>query len=487
MYDRKASSVSGLKGIADLVSRAMRLIDTVKEHTQPGALPTPEQLTPDTSTPSTSSAPAPAVAQQLSAALARTDRLTSTFSNAFGGDWVAREMKRALQGNELYLGSTAMHLSLRLQSTPQSSPEYCELQSSFGSTLLSLYELTHEDRHLQGAVGAVSLALRGDADGITSTTMVRVRNWVHSQRLLARKEQNIELLQDAVDIAKRTLDASRALYPDASEALDALALEMAECLLDRYRAMGKSEDIEDAIALLPTSGPDDDMQDIQTLCVNTEAHLERFLRTWNMDDIDKALFYALHLSDPDEPLVGLVPTPSVLPHPDTLRSLNILALTRAQRFKVVMDISDLDAAVTHARKLVKKCPETHPLYGVYLTDLALLLYQRFEADEDIRDLDESVERLSIAVHLPIAGTYAHYPAQAALGLALATHGDHTENLGEVDEGIRQLRLARRAFSGGAHLEAQIERDLATTLFYRFQLSQGAEDLDDAIRYAYSAL
>lgn len=205
MYDIKTSSVLGLKGIADLVSRAMRLIDTVKEHTQPSALPTPEQLTPDPSTPSTSSAPAPAVAQQFSTALAHTDRLTSTFSNAFGGEWVGREMKPVFQGNELYLGSTAMHLSLRLQSTPKSSPEYYELQSSFRSTLLNLYELTHEDRHLDGAVGAVSLALRGDADGITSTTVVHVRNWAHAQRLVARKEQNFELIQEAVDVAKRTL------------------------------------------------------------------------------------------------------------------------------------------------------------------------------------------------------------------------------------------------------------------------------------------
>ncbi|OJT06686.1 hypothetical protein TRAPUB_2464 [Trametes pubescens] len=486
MYDAKEFSTTNLKGVADFVTRAMRLIDAVKEHSErPEAASTPPTLRPSTA--SSSTAPPPDLTQYLSSALNRTKTLTSTFLKAFGGDWVSREMKRALQGNLIYLGSIAMNLSHRLQSTPESSPDYRDLQSSFGATLLSVYELTHDDRHLDAAVGAVSLAFSADAEGILSTTMVKVRNWAYSQRLLARRDQKFELLTDAVNVCKRTLHTSRSLYPDASDNFYALSLELAECLLDRYRAFGEVQDLQDIINLPFASGSDGDMQDVQTLCVLSEVHLKLFLRMWNLDHIDKALFYSAHLSDLDEPLIGPLPNPGTPPHPDAVRGLHVLALVRAQRFKVVMDVEDLDAAVTHARKAVQKCPEDHPMYALYVTDLALILHQRFEADEDIKDLDECVERLGIAAHLPIAGTYIHYPAKAAYGLALASHGEHTEDLREVDEGIRQLQLARRAFPGGAHLEAQIERDLATALFYRFQLSQRAEDLDDAIRYASSAL
>ncbi|EIW52063.1 uncharacterized protein TRAVEDRAFT_75481, partial [Trametes versicolor FP-101664 SS1] len=483
MYDAKEFSTSSLKGVADFVTRAMRLLDAVKEHSE--AAPTPHTL--GSSTASSSTAPPPDLTQHLSSALNRTETLTSTFSQAFGGDWVSREMKRALQGNLLYLGSMAMSLSHRLQFTPESSPDYRDMQSSFGATLLSVYELTHEDRHLDAAVEAVSLALSADAEGISATTMVRARNWAYSQRLLARRDQKFELLTEAVNVCQRTLQTSRSLYPDASDNLHALSLELAECLLDRYRALGEVQDLQEVISLLPTSGPDGDMQDVQTLCVLSEVHLELFLRTWNLDDIDKALFYSAHLSDADEPLIGPLQSTGTPPHPDAARSLHILALIRAQRFKVVMDIDDLDVAVTHARKAVQKCPEDHPMYVIYLTDLALVMYQRFEAEEDIKDLDECVNRLGIATHLLITGTYVHYPAQAAYGLALATRGEHADDIGQVDEGIRQLQFARRAFCGGAHLEAQIERDLATALFYRFQLSHRSEDLDDAIHYASSAL
>ncbi|KAH9846743.1 CHAT domain-containing protein [Lenzites betulinus] len=486
MYDAQEASIAGLTGVADLVLRSLRVIDTLKELPPPMlAEPQPGGAVP--SSPSSSITPAPDTTPSVSAAIAHKDNLASLLDKAFGGDWISREMNRALQGNDIYLASVAMQLSRRLQSTPESAPEYRELQSSFGLVVLQLYELTHLDTHLDAGVGAVSLAMTGNVDDESPGAVVRVCNWTYAQRLVARREQSFERIQHAVDIATRTLQISRVLHASrASSAQRMLSLELAECLLDQYRAFGRLQDLQDALDLLPTSRPDGDIQDSQTFCVLSEIHMERFIRTWNLDDIDRALYYTFQVRDIDDPLIGPRPQVGQPPHPDAARGLHVTALVLAQRFKVVMDIADLDNAVTHARNAVAKCTESHPLYVVYLTDLALLLYQRFEADEELADLDECVERLSIAAHLPLVGTYVHYPARAAYGIALATRGDHKEDLAEIDEGIRQLQLARRAFSGGAQIEAQIERDLSSALFFRFQLTQGSDDLDEAIRYATSA-
>ncbi|KAI0819379.1 hypothetical protein BC628DRAFT_1413763 [Trametes gibbosa] len=483
IYDAKEASTAGLTGVVDFVSRGLRVIDAIKELPALPLLAVPQPPPSSTASSSTSAtAPPSDPMPNISLALSHKQNVASLLDKAFGGDWISREMNRALQGNDVYLGSMAMQLSRRLQSTLESAPEYRELQSSFGLVLLQVYELTHLDSHLDAGVGAVSLAMTGNVNDESPAALVRIRNLAYAQRLVARREQSFERMQHVVDIATRTLQTSRTLHDEgASGAQRMLSLELAEFLLDQYRAFGRLQDLQDAVDLIPTSDPDGDIQDTQTLCVLSEIHLERFLRTWNMDDIDKALFYTVHVQDIDDNLIGSRPQASQPPHPDAARGLHIAALVRAQRFKVAMDMDDLDGAVTAGRKAVQKCSETHPLYVVYLTDLALLLHQRFEADEDVADLNECVERLSIAVHLPLTGTYCHYPARAALGLALSTRGDHLEDLAEIDEGVHDLQLARRSFSGGAHIEAQIERDLSFALFSRFQITQSTEDLDEAIR------
>ncbi|KAI0365391.1 hypothetical protein BV20DRAFT_1124975 [Pilatotrama ljubarskyi] len=479
MYDAKDSMSSGLASAMDLVARALQTIDVAKEQL---SAPAPEVLIPPAAA-SSSTGPPPELWTNFSAALSRTNNVMSSMSNSFGGNWMSREMARTLQGNELYLRATAQTLYLQLSSTDGSSPGFCDLQSAFGLALLHLYELTYDDEDLDGALRVLSQAVSQAT--VTLTTALRVRNWAYSQRLLARRDHTVEPLNHAIDVSQRMLDVFRTLYPDVSpDSPELLALELAECLLDRYRVLGEVTDLDRALQLLSTSLGESDMIDVHTLCVLSEAHLERFLRTWDLEDIDKMLYYTINLPDLDE---QLIPGAGTAPHPDASRGLYLLALSKAQRFEVVMDIDDLDEAVTFSRKAVKKCPEDHPLYVVYLTTLGALLYRRFEADEDIGDLDECVDKLSIAAQLPVERCHVHYPPQAALGLALARHGDCTDDLSDLDDGIRQLQLARKSFSGGAHLEARIERDLATALFFRFQLTHYVVDLDGAIQYASSAL
>ncbi|KAI0356767.1 hypothetical protein OH77DRAFT_1476957 [Trametes cingulata] len=484
MYDAKDMANSGLTSTMDLITRALRTLDIAQEHL---AAPAPEVLIPPAAPSSSTGAP-PQLWTNLAAALSHSNNLVSSMSNSFGGNWMSREMARTLQGNELYLRATARTLYLQLQSKEPASPGIGDLQSAFGLTVLHLYELTHDDKDLDVALVAVSQALSQDAVGTVSpTTALRIRNWTYSQRLLARRERTVEPLDNSIDIAKRMLDIFRTLYPEISpESRDLLALELAECLLDRYRALGEVTDLDRALQILPTSQGKSDMLDTHTLCVLSELHLERFLRTWDLDDLDQMLYHTVGLRELDEPLIGAPPAAGASPHPDASRGLRLLALAHALRFEVVMDIDDLDKAVTYSRKAVKKCPEDHPLYVVFLTTLGTLLYRRYEADEDIADLDECVEKLEIAAQLPVERCYVHYPAQAALGLALARRGDLKDDLRELDDGVRHLQQTRKAFFGGAHLEARIERDLARALFFRFRLTQYVQDLDDAIQYAASA-
>ncbi|KAI0325844.1 hypothetical protein GY45DRAFT_1329797 [Cubamyces sp. BRFM 1775] len=483
-YDGTQAGVSMFEAVADDVKGALKIVDAFGDYLKPQPPP------PATSSVSSSStSPDPVVVDGISTQASRATSLLSQLSGSLGSNWMAEEVNRMLQANELYLHATAQKLSIQLQSMTEHSPNLRETQSAFGLVLLQLYELVHDDTCLNAAMGAVSVAITPQGSDATSPTLpIRVRNWAYAERLMARRERTFDSLQYVIGVVTKTLDVYQALdLPSSIPVRRALAMELAECCLDRYYACGQVSQLTMALDALRALEIGDSWADTRSLCVLSELHLERFLRTWNLDHIDKALYYTVNLQELDEPEQWLPSRHDSPPHPDAPRGLRITALCRAQRFEVVMDIADLDTSVSHARKAVRACAETHPMYVVYQTTLALVLYHRFEADQDARDLDECIELSGVAMHLPIEGSIVHYPAEAGYGLALARRGQLTENLMEIDEGVLHLQRARKAFVGGTHIEARIERDLATALFYRFQQTKDTDDLDTAIRYASSAL
>ena len=146
-----------------------------------------------------------------------------------------------LQSNELYLRATAHKLSIQLQSMSEHSSNLRETQSAFGLVLLQLYELLHDDTCLNAAMGAVSVAITPHDSFATSRTLpIRVRNWAYAERLVARRERAFDPLQHVIEVIMKTLSVHQALnLPDTSPDRRALAIELAECCLDRYHASGE--------------------------------------------------------------------------------------------------------------------------------------------------------------------------------------------------------------------------------------------------------
>ena len=417
--------------------------------------------------------------------------LMERMAKTFNEDSAATEISRTMQGNERYLRTAAERLATSLRSTPNDAPEYREQQSNFGLTLLHLYELTQEAPLLDAALGATTLAIATlEAYNFPPTATLLVRNWVFSQRLLSRRDQNLEEIERALEVGNMVLSESSGRYPDDINGRRLLCAELAECLLDKYRATGQVDYLEDSFELMQPASLDEDLDDTQCLCILAELHLKRFMRFGYVDDCDKALRFAIQMQHFEHDASSLgPPSPANPVHPDAPRALHVLAMAWAARFPIAVDIDELDRAVACARASVRICSPKNPLYPIYLSDLAYLLYQRFIADQDISDLEGAVNRLQAIAHGKSTSTctYVHYPPRAIFGLALAQYGSRTGDVHKIEEGAHLLALARRDFTGGAHLEARIEHDLATALFLGYKHLSALETLDEAIRHATSAL
>ena len=215
--------------------------------------------------------------------------------------------------------------------------------------------------------------------------------------------------------------------------------------------------------------------------------MERYARLGTLDDLDKAVYLAIlleHVAD-DSPLGAT--TSMHTPHPDAGPAMHLLSMSLAERFIIVMDANELNKAVVYGRKAVEMCTPEHPFSAMYLSSLASLLHQQFVAENDPTDLEECVEKAQTALSAVGPRCYPFYPPQAVLCLALARLGWSKNDAEQIDEGIRHLTVARKNFSGGPHLESRIEQDLANALLLKFEHTNAKDDLDDAVRYASSAL
>lgn len=475
LLDAREHATQEFQGFVDYVQRAFRAVDIAQKHLQQ------PEISPAPSPPSASASTTPqTIPNPVAHSLLQTGSIVDKMSQAFGGNFVSKEMSRMVQGNPAHLRAIAGQVAQSLQSAHESSDDFRIKQFTFGLTLLHLYELTYDSTELEAGVGATAAAANMSDGTLPPATTLLIRNWAYGQRLFARRESTTDPLDRAIKVGISIWDISLEHYPSDLAGRRLLAMELAECLLDRYRAVGGVQDLNDALDRIWSSHEDEELENAHSQCVLSDLYIERFLRLGRLADIDKALYYAMHLQQFHDDTLSTT-------HPDASHGLHVLAMTWAQRFTVVSDIEDFDKAVTYGRSAVRICPETHPLYPVYLADLATLLYGRNIADHDMADLEESIEKFRRALEHVVRGTYVHYPAQAGLGLALARHGELASQSTEIDEGIHHLTVARKAFSGGAHLEARLERDLSAALLIRYRETQERDDLDEAIRYASSAL
>ena len=434
-----------------------------------------------------SSAPSPAFQSEASLYVFIIRKLSDCLG--LRDNQMSKEMSRSLQGDERFLRAGLRELAQSLQSTPESSPSYPAVQSSIALVLLHLYELIHDSTYLDVAVDLASRGMVAAAhcDGFLLTVTFPIRNWMYSQRLLSRREGSADPLDRAIDIATTMLKASAECCPDDLGSRHLFAMELAECLLDRHRHLGDVRDLDDALSHIHVLVKDEELEDAHSCCVMGSLHLERYARLGTLDDLDIALYLAMFLQ-PIADETSLDATTSLYTrHPDAGPAVHLLAMSLAERFTVVIDAEELNKAVTYGRKAVEMCPQEHPCYAMYLSSLASLLHQRFVAEDNPADLEECVEKAQTSLSAVRPGCYPFYPPQAVLGLALARLGWCKNDGEQIAEGIRHLKVARKNFSGGPHLESRIQQDLASALLLKFEDSNAKDDLDDAVRYASSAL
>ena len=472
-------------GVTDSVMQGFRMLDAIEECTDNFLCRLSKPMHPRPA--STPSSPAPSDSSNELVSVSDINKLIESCGCRKG-------VTRATQGEERYLRSSARRLALSLQSTAESSFQDPLLQSTYALTLSHLYELSHDQNHLDAAVKAAwqaVTALPNPRGGLSPISVLLIRTWIYSQRLLSRKTGGVEFLDRAIKLGTATFRISSECCPGYFASRPLLSIELAECLFDRYRHLGDVKDLDNALSYASAACKEEEgcEDDQHSQYILGSLHLERYTRLGALDDLDEALSHFLepqHVGD-DSRLKDLARLCS-LADPDDVPPLRFLAMALAERFAVVMDIDDLNKAIGYMRKAVHLCPLEHPHHSLYLSDLASLLLRRFVAgnDSDLADLEESVETAYTALQAARPGYHPFYPLQAVLGLAL-THGASKRDAKRIDKGVSNLTAARRNFAGGAHFQSRIERDLSRALFIKFEHTNAMDDLDDAIRYATSAL
>ena len=411
-------------------------------------------------------------------------------ADSFGNNLSLKLWRETLTGSEPSLRSSARRLALSLRSTQKHSFQDPVLQSTFALTLLHLYEISHDQTHLDAAVKAAwqaVAALPPPRSGLPPITVLLIRNWMYSQRLVSRETGSVELLGRAVALGTSTLRISSECYPGHFAGRPVLTMELAECLFDRYRHLGDVKDLDDALSHVNAACEEEGFKDTHSRYVLGMLHLERYTRLGALDDLDEALYCVPELQKNDNQSQINEIKRRVCLDPDDIPSVHFLAMALAQRFTVVIDINDLNKAIEYGRKATQLCPLEHPHRSIYLSDLASLLHRRFAAQNDLADLEECVKNARVALKVARSGCYPFYPPQAVLGLALARLGASKGDAERIDKGISDLTAARRNFAGGLHLQSRIERDLSSALLIKFEHSTTTDDLDEAIHYATSAL
>jgi hypothetical protein len=96
------------------------------------------------------------------------------------------------------------------------------------------------------------------------------------------------------------------------------------------------------------------------------AYYERFLQRGSLDSLDRALYQGRKAFG----IVGGPPSPSTSEYnPDIAAGCHLFGLALAERFKMTLDIRDLDKAIINCEKAITLLSPTHPLFSPYKATL----------------------------------------------------------------------------------------------------------------------
>ncbi|MBE8476792.1 CHAT domain-containing protein [Streptomyces justiciae] len=208
----------------------------------------------------------------------------------------------------------------------------------------------------------------------------------------------------------------------------------------------------------------------------SQAHLLRYQHTGAATDLEAALSTARRsvraatVTDPDRGM-GLVN----------------LAGALAERYRSEGTTEDLDLAVDLMREAVTGLPPDHVLRARYLCDLGGLLGMRFTRHEDPADLDGSVTALRESTRAVPADPMGPGLALSNLGESLLLRHTLAGDPADLDEAVDALWRAVDTTPEEHVGRARYRSSLGAALCARFELRGDGADLDEAVAVLRAAV
>uniref|UniRef100_A0A8H8CDF7 CHAT domain-containing protein n=1 Tax=Psilocybe cubensis TaxID=181762 RepID=A0A8H8CDF7_PSICU len=380
---------------------------------------------------------------------------------------------RLYQTNERMIYANLKELVDFFITVPEDDDNYPMIESSIGITLLHLYEVNWENDVLEFGCEWTARALQ-KLSQLPEVRQVRlapilVRCWAYGQRLLVQTLGNIERLEASLALLKNSWGICNDFPEIPSRVMEFLRTELGFCLADHYRCTGNLDSLNECIVHLLALTEDKPTPTAATVVLGL-AYYDRFMHSGALDDLDRALARGIMCSQ--------IVVPPATEHQDYAADKaaghRLYALALSERFKMTMDIDDLNKAVKHGIKALGLLHPSHPLRVPYTVDLATILYSRHLAVEngtvDLRTALESVQTAITAADNDI-GRHSRIPAESTIGFLTAVSSEVNRDLSGVDAGISIIQKSRKNFSA---------------LLCRFRLGKNVEDFETALHHAQLA-
>lgn len=488
-YKPMDTARESIRGLLDMTGNTFRLIDAISK---------PQPTGPPNTSPSTSNSPTITPHSAIRTAFSSLFKDTSADTgNLQPPPLVPEEIfstsleaaTRVYQTNEIVLRTSIQKMYEHLRTVPENDSSYPFIQSVLGLSLLHLYEVTWDDDALDAGCEGTSLALQKlsqlpDIQKVQSGPTV-VRCWAYGQRLIVQKDGDVDKLEAALAILRKTWNIYKNLPGVPSRVMEFLRIELGMCLADHYRCTGNLNNLNDAIDHLLALTEDKVTSNPATVALGL-AYYDRFLHLGVLDDLDRALHRGQGSCFVD---IALSPSIDSLYNADDAAGEHLFSQGLAERFKMTMDIEDLDNAVKHCNKAIQLLHPSHPLRLPYTASLATILYARHDAratgSEDLQRALEII-RSALATIPDNLGRHSRVPADAITGFLTVIEGEERKDTSAIDAGISQIQKSRKSFSGPPHLESRIENYLSKAILCCFHLLRNKEDFELAIHHAQLA-
>lgn len=159
----------------------------------------------------------------------------------------------------------------------------------------------------------------------------------------------------------------------------------------------------------------------------------------------------------------------------------VLVTSLHQRYKRTHQRSDLDALVDGARRGVDVAVNT-PMLPYALDGLGAALFEKFEFTGSSSDLNDAIRVARMAVEACPKSDQQFRPGIISnLALKLKERARKTNDMTDIEEGIRLCKEALRIYSSVKEIRLSILINLSALLGLLYRRQQNVEDLEEAIK------